>query len=94
LRRQLDDIKGEIESLKDGEQDAFVEKLESAVAKVEDAIGSISHAVERYDAGTVIDMAPMTFGAWLKEEMRKGVYVSVADVAAAYEAAGYKWLKD
>ncbi|MDX6464727.1 MAG: hypothetical protein QOJ51_4839 [Acidobacteriaceae bacterium] len=81
MRRQLDDIKGEIESLKDGEQDAFVEKLESAVAKVEDAIGTISPAVERDDAGTAIDMAPMTFGSWLKEEMRKGVYVSVADAA-------------
>jgi hypothetical protein len=94
LRRQLDDIKGEIGSLKDGGQDAFVEELESAVASVEGAIGNICPAIERDDAGTAIDLAQMTFGAWLREEMRKGVYVSVADAAAAYEAAGYKWLKD
>jgi hypothetical protein len=80
--------------LKDGGQDAFIEELESAVASVESAIGNIRPPIERDDAGTAIDMAQTTFGAWLKEEMRKGLYVSVADVAAAYEAAGYKWLKD
>lgn len=94
LRRQLDDIKGEIESLKDEGHDAFVEELESAVAGIEGAIGNIHPALEADHAGTVIDMTQMTFSAWLKEEMRKGVYASVADAAAAYEAAGYRWVKD
>jgi len=94
LRGHLDAIKREIDSLKSGEQDAFVEGLESASASIEDVIEKIRPVVEREDAGAAIDMAQMTFGAWLKEEMRKGVYTSVADAAAAYEAAGYRWVKD
>jgi hypothetical protein len=95
LRRQLDDIKAEIESLRDGEQDPFVEELESAAASLEDVIEDIYPAMERADAGTTIDEARMAFGAWLKNEMRKGAsYPSLADAAAAYEAAGYKWLED
>jgi hypothetical protein len=93
LRRQLDDIKAEIESLRDGEQDPFVEELATALSSVEGAIGNISPVMERAYAGTAIHEARMTFGTWLKNDMRKGVsYPSLADAAAAYEAAGYKWL--
>lgn len=94
MRGHLDAIKHEIESLKDGEQDAFVEGLESAAASIEEVIKKIRPVVEREDADAAIDLAQVTFGAWLKEEMRKGVYASVADAAAAYEAAGYSWVKD
>jgi hypothetical protein len=94
LRGHLYAIKRDIDSLKSEEQRAFVEGLESAAATIEDVIEKIRPALERDDAGAGIDMAKMTFGAWLKEEMRKGAYVSVADAAAAYEAAGYQWLKD
>ena len=92
LRRQLEDIRRQIESLKD--ERVNVEELETTVSSVEGAIEDIYPAGERDDTDKSIDRSRMTLEVWLQQEARKGIFVSVADAAAAYEAAGYKWLKD
>jgi hypothetical protein len=95
LRHLLDDIKAEIESLEVEGQSACVEQLESGVVSIERALENLCPPVERDDADTTIDVAQMTFEVWRKKEIRQGVaFASLADAAAAYEAAGYKWLKD
>jgi hypothetical protein len=92
LRRQLEDFRRQIESLK-GER-VNVEELETTVSSVVGAIEDIYPAEESDDTGKSIDRSRMTLEAWLQQEAHKGIFVSVADAAAAYEAAGYKWLKD
>jgi hypothetical protein len=95
LRRLLDRIKGEVESLKVEGQSVCVEQLERGVVSIELALENLCRPVEPDYAGTTIDVAQMTFEVWRKQETRKGVaFASLADAAAAYEAAGYKWLKD
>jgi hypothetical protein len=92
LRRQLDDIRRQIESLKD--ERVNVAELETTVSSVEGAIEDIYPAGESDDAGKAIDISRMTLEAWMQQEAHKGIFASVADAAAAYEAAGYRWLKD
>ena len=92
LRRQLDDIRRQIESLRD--ERVNVEELETTVSSVEGAIEDIYPAGKSDDTGKSIDRSRTTLEAWLKQEARKGIFVSVADAAVEYEAAGYKWLKD
>jgi hypothetical protein len=95
LWRLLDDIKAEVESLKVEGQSACVEQLERGVVIIERALENRCPSAECDDADTTIDVAQMTFEVWRKREIRKGVaFASLADAAAAYEAAGYKWLKD
>jgi hypothetical protein len=95
LRRLLDDIKAEVESLKVEGQSACVEQLERGVVSIQRALENINPVIDRDEADTAIDEARMSFGTWLKNEMRKGAsYASLADAAAAYEAAGYEWLED
>lgn len=92
LRRQLDNIRKQIESLKD--ERVNVEELETTVSSVEDAIEDIYPAEESDDTVKSIDGSRMTLEAWLLQEAHKGIFASVADAAAAYEAAGYRWLED
>ena len=92
LRRQLDDIRRQIESLKD--ERVNVDELETAVSSIVGAIEDIYPAGESDDTGKSIDRFQTTLEAWLQQEAHKGIFASVADAAAAYEAAGYRWLKD
>jgi hypothetical protein len=95
VRRRLYAIKRETESLRVDNQEALVSDLERVVSSMEEALRKIDLTVECDEATEPIDVAQMTFGTWLKEEMCNGVVcMSIADAASAYEAAGYRWLKD
>ena len=54
----------------------------------------LSPGEEEDDAGQNGNVEDWPFSTWWRKEIRKGIcYASVADAAAAYEAAGYKWFK-
>jgi len=75
--------------------EAFKSDLERAVSSMEEALRKVDLTVECDEAAEPIDLTQTVFEAWWKNEMRNGIYyASVADAAAAYEAAGYGWLKD
>lgn len=95
VRRRLYAIKRETESLTVENRDALVSELERAVSSIEEALRNIDLKVVCEETTEAIDEVQMVFEAWWKNEMRKGIYyASMADAAAAYEAAGYRWLKD
>jgi hypothetical protein len=92
LRRQLDDIMSEIQSLKAEHQEAVLLEIENFASIIEDAIRQIDHPAFRRNSGPGADMSTMPFKDWFNEEIRRGMdYGSPADAAAGYEAAGYKW---
>jgi hypothetical protein len=73
LRRLLDDIKAEVESLEVEGQSACVEQLERGVVIIERALENLSPSAECDDVSTTIDVAQMTFEVWRKKKSGKGL---------------------
>lgn len=94
LRARLGEILCEAESLSWQEQTTFALEMGRAASRLAHASGDTNlkgplHQCERqaYALNT-------PFFEWLEGERRTGhLYGSIADAAAGYEAAGYKWLK-
>ena len=67
--------------------------LRRQLVRLESEIRSLQME-EEDDAGPDGKVEDWPFSTWWRKEIRKGIcYASVADAAAAYEAAGYKWFK-
>lgn len=93
LRRRLDDLMREVQSLKDEHQEALLMEMESFVGIIEESIHQIDHPPFRHNRPAA-DMPKMPFHTpfqdWFREEVRRGVvYASIAEAAVGYEDAGY-----
>lgn len=93
LRKQLEDLRREIRSLNRTEQRALLVEMRNAASIIEQTISDMEHPGDSSTDKAAPNDFSISFDTWLKEEIRRGAdYGSVADAAAAYEAAGYNFL--
>jgi hypothetical protein len=92
IHEQLGNISHEVRSLNHEEQRALIVEMRKVASIIEQTISDVEHPASSTDKAAPSDFN-MSFDIWFKEEIRRGFdYGSVADAAAAYEAAGYNFL--
>jgi hypothetical protein len=73
------------------EQRALIVEMRKVASIIEQTISDMEHPASSTDKAAPSDFN-MPFDIWFKEEIRRGFdYSSIADAAAAYEAAGYNF---
>ena len=93
IRAQLGNLQREIRSFNPEEQRALLMEMRTAASIIEQMISDMEHPGASSINKAVPNDFNTPFDTWFKQEIRRGVdYGSVADAAAAYEAAGYNFL--
>lgn len=93
IYEQVEDLGREIRTLNREGQQTCLLKMQDVASSIEQAIRDIDHSEASPRSAATPNDSNRPFDTWFRAEIQGGAdYGSVADAAAAYEAAGYKFI--